>query len=466
MLPVAPFSHAPPALSLFSVRASLQGLRSASPPLSPGRPLKALLGASATALLVLVPGRRLRKLRRRVSEDGSRHPTGATSGWTKEGCEVCSQGPGYIWEWRPGVQVHFDRLAPTGGTAGSGSQDFAVVMVHGFGAESGYFDQQLKAVAAAGGTAYAMDLFGQGGSWPTDDPAPNGGSPGWSPVEGGAGDEEWGWGNSLDPRFAGSHGAGLAFGEPAWLEQLTAFVQNVVTEGRVYLLGNSLGGYLAAKVSARGVLGNRVSGLILANATPFWGWFDEGGLAPWDGHLPAPWWVRPIASTWFKSLRSNIGSMLGLVYARAGDLAVQGRLDALAGRISDAAAHPMGAAAFASILFAPRQSPSFGDALDQVAANGLPVLLLYGDDDPWVVPFWAQRAAGRVREVGEYYGLSPAGHCPHHEAPDAFNEVLVSWLRRREADPDAPEVLQVGTVVECRSETSGQGDLIRMERRL
>lgn len=129
-------------------------------------------------------------------------------------------------------------------------------------------------------------------------------------------------------------------------------------------------------------------------------------------------------------------------------------MEPLAKRISDAASHPMGSAAFASILFAPKQEPSYGDALDMLAAEGLPILLLYGDDDPWIVPFWAWRSARRVEATGEYYALSPAGHCPHHEAPEAFNSVLLDWLARIEGLD--PECMPVGE----------PEDVTRVERRL
>mmetsp|Transcript_1619 Transcript_1619/g.3894 ORF Transcript_1619/g.3894 Transcript_1619/m.3894 type:complete len:486 (+) Transcript_1619:191-1648(+) len=351
-----------------------------------------------------------------------------------------------IWEWRPCVDVHFVRQAPQPGN----DKNFAVVMVHGFGAEGSYYDAQVKVVADMGGTAYAFDLLGQGNSWPSVDPT-RGASDSSSSREGLSRDS-WGWGDALAEQFAESDG--LAFGEPTWILQIVSFLEHVVNEERIYLLGNSVGGYLAAKVLARVTKQDeRISGLVLANATPFWGWTSED-FAPWDGRLPAPSWVRPLATAWFGALRGSIGSMLNMVYASPDDGTMQARLESLAQRISDAASHPMGSAAFASILFAPKQEPSYGDALDLLAAEGLPVLLLYGDDDPWIVPFWAWRSARRVEATGEYYSLSPAGHCPHHEAPEAFNRVLVDWLARKE-----------GLGAKCLPPTKLE-DTITVERRL
>jgi len=332
-------------------------------------------------------------------------------------------------------------------------------MVHGFGAESGYYAAQLRAVAGIGATAYAVDLLGQGRSWPSRDPAPEGP---------GAGDgvrgTTWGWGDCLDESFR----AGLEFGEPAWLDQLADFVR-VVPEERVFLLGNSLGGYLAAKMAARESGGcSKVCGLVLANATPFWGWTQEG-LTPWDGRMPAPGWARPLATLWFGALRANIESLLRVVYAMPDDDIVRRDLRMIAERIAGAASHPMGPAAFASILFAPQQQPSFGDALDALEGRGLPVLLLYGEDDPWILPWWAQRAARRVKGSGEYYAISPAGHCPHHEAPAAFNRVLVDWLRRAEGCDRGPSLLAVGERLEGPAHEAASGRATRgavTERRL
>ena len=41
--------------------------------------------------------------------------------------------------------------------------------------------------------------------------------------------------------------------------------------------------------------------------------------------------------------------------------------------------------------------------------------------------FWARRLKRRVPAV-DYFSLSPAGHCPHHEVPNAVNTVLREWI--------------------------------------
>lgn len=42
-------------------------------------------------------------------------------------------------------------------------------------------------------------------------------------------------------------------------------------------------------------------------------------------------------------------------------------------------------------------------------------------------PIWGQRLKW-VYENAQYYEVSPAGHCPHHEAPATVALVLCSWI--------------------------------------
>jgi hypothetical protein len=44
-----------------------------------------------------------------------------------------------------------------------------------------------------------------------------------------------------------------------------------------------------------------------------------------------------------------------------------------------------------------------------------------------VVPLWGQRLKRRRPEAA-YYELSPVGHCPHHEAPTAINQLITEWV--------------------------------------
>lgn len=65
--------------------------------------------------------------------------------------------------------------------------------------------------------------------------------------------------------------------------------------------------------------------------------------------------------------------------------------------------------------------------LDSVLSElSCPLLLLWGDLDPWVGPAKANR-------IKEFYSKTtlvslPAGHCPHDEIPDLVNKALLDWL--------------------------------------
>ncbi len=69
--------------------------------------------------------------------------------------------------------------------------------------------------------------------------------------------------------------------------------------------------------------------------------------------------------------------------------------------------------------------------LHRLRKEKVPLCLIYGHEDPWVVPFWGQRVKQHVPDA-VYYELSPVGHCPHHEAPEviilAFSLLAIIFL--------------------------------------
>lgn len=73
-----------------------------------------------------------------------------------------------------------------------------------------------------------------------------------------------------------------------------------------------------------------------------------------------------------------------------------------------------------------------------------PVRVCAGRDDPWVVPIWGQRLK-RLKPEATYLELAPAGHCPHHEAPTAINNIIQTWVAAVEAGQHTQhDLLQVG----------------------
>jgi len=182
---------------------------------------------------------------------------------------------------------------------------------------------------------------------------------------------------------------------------------------------------------------------VLLNPTPFWAFLPDVDERPawlWNGALPSPQPYRGIGATWFNALRfpTTVTTMLGGVYADPAALDEQ-----LVDDIVEAAAHPGGPAAFASILFAPK-APSL-----QALADGAecPVALVMGKEDPWITPAWGQRTHKALTAGGRdvpYVELSPSGHCPHHESPAMVNELVAAFIASVEGDAAAawPEPLR------------------------
>jgi pimeloyl-ACP methyl ester carboxylesterase len=223
-----------------------------------------------------------------------------------------------------------------------------------------------------------------------------------------------------------------------WTEQVEHFVTELVGRPAV-LCGNSLGGFIAVNLASRQP--GLVEGLILLNATPFWG---TTALSPWAGVYPVPSLLRAVGTRWWNSIRSpdTIRNLLDFVYARPG--AAGGYSAELVERILEPTRQPSAASAFCSILFSPPPERSFEHMVHDVQRAGIPVLLAYGREDPWVVPLWGMRLQRQLATQAFYYELTPVGHCPQDEAPqavaflvDAFCETLAG---QRASMPDTPSI--------------------------
>ena len=90
---------------------------------------------------------------------------------------------------------------------------------------------------------------------------------------------------------------------------------------------------------------------------------------------------------------------------------------------------------------------AFEDMIDKI---DVPMALMYGKEDPWVVPLWGHRIK-RQRPETLYYEISPSGHSPHHETPNTVNALLAGWLEHAGSGAPAP--------------LSGEGEVLEMEVR-
>jgi pimeloyl-ACP methyl ester carboxylesterase len=65
----------------------------------------------------------------------------------------------------------------------------------------------------------------------------------------------------------------------------------------------------------------------------------------------------------------------------------------------------------------------------RVAAQGLPVLLVWGRQDK-VVPFKLSEKARQILPQAEFHAIDQAGHIAHYEKPELVNPLLVAFLKR------------------------------------
>ncbi len=211
-----------------------------------------------------------------------------------------------------------------------------------------------------------------------------------------------------------------------WREQLKDFITEQIGQP-VVLVGNSLGGYASLTVAAG--YPELVKGVILLNSAGAFS--DTNPLGAQKLH-PLQKALRKGIQTilkrrWanfllfqFVRQKSRIRRTLEQVYLDKS--AVTDRLVEEIYRPScDAGASQV----FASVFTTPQ-----GDTVDQLLRQMVcPVLLLWGEADPWM------NARARSAKFHEHYQhlteyFLQAGHCPHDERPDLVNPLISAWVKQ------------------------------------
>jgi pimeloyl-ACP methyl ester carboxylesterase len=136
---------------------------------------------------------------------------------------------------------------------------------------------------------YCMDYLGQGRSWPKD-------------CQDGLSKSE----------------QGLQYSAETWVDQTITFIEQVILpeQGdnchKVHLVGNSVGGHLAAYIAARRP--DMIESICLLNPTPVWGL----NLPGWNGELPAPFLPKRVGRFLFDRIRDlkTIEKFLEQTYSR------------------------------------------------------------------------------------------------------------------------------------------------------
>ncbi|XP_065866200.1 pheophytinase, chloroplastic isoform X1 [Euphorbia lathyris] len=326
-----------------------------------------------------------------------------------------------FWEWKPKLNVHYQK---------AGCENLRsppVLFLPGFGVGSFHYENQLKDLGRDY-RVWAIDFLGQGMSLPVENPTQRlmegDGIEGKNSI--------WGFGDETEP-WANK----LVYSIDLWRDQVCYFIEEVIGEP-VYIVGNSLGGFVALYFAA--INPQLVKGVTLLNATPFWGFLPNpirsprlAQIFPWSGTFPLPATVRKITEFLWQKISDpkSIAEILEQVYADHST-----NVDQVFSRILEITQHPAAAASFASIMCAPQGQLSFRECLIRCKMNNLPICLMYGKEDPWVKPIWGLQVKQQVPEA-PYYEISPAGHCPHDEVPEVVNFLLRGYIKNIESHGSA-----------------------------
>ncbi|XP_059457189.1 pheophytinase, chloroplastic [Corylus avellana] len=288
-----------------------------------------------------------------------------------------------FWTWR-GHRIHYV-------VQGEG---FPVVLIHGFGASAFHWRYNIPELAKSY-KVYAIDLLG------------------------------FGW----------SDKAIIEYDAMVWRDQVVDFLKDIVKEPAV-LVGNSLGGFTAL-IAAAG-LPAQVVGVALLNSAGQFG-NANSKTEETEETLLQKSIIKPLKEIfqrivlgflfWQAKQPARVESVLKSVYVNASNVD-----DYLVESITRPAADPNAGEVYYRLMtrFMFNQSKY---TLDSVLSElSCPLLLLWGDLDPWVGPAKANR-------IKEFYPKTSlvnlqAGHCPHDEVPELANRALLDWLSS--LTPEAP----------------------------
>jgi pimeloyl-ACP methyl ester carboxylesterase len=286
-----------------------------------------------------------------------------------------------------------------------------VLLIHGFGASSAHWRHNLPALARLG-DVMAPDLLGFGASAkPRSRLADEPDQPG-----------------------------AVRYCFDLWAEQVADAAVELLAIGerpcRLHLVGNSIGGMVALSAARllrqRGLPPRQVVLIDCAQRA-----LDDKRLA----ELPA--WQRP-ARPLLKALvrqRALVGPLFRLLARPAVIRRVLARAypsgahvdDELVDLLFQPSTDANAVESFRGFvnLFNDHLAPQLLADLSEPTERGealTPVRMIWGEADPWEDPAEARRWAERYPCIQELVVLPGVGHCPHDEAPELVNPLLLRWI--------------------------------------
>jgi len=306
----------------------------------------------------------------------------------------------------------------------------SVLLEHGLFVNADHWRRNLPALAEAGFRVFAIDLLGYGYS---SKPAPcseearaisgeRGRDLGAPEVELGTGD-----GGRRVANVPQAHPLGSVYNFFTWSEQLVDFAKEVMASERVTLVSNSIGSIscLQAAVDQPAL----VDGVLIVNPN-----FRELHVAE------QPELLQPVTSFIQGALRENGQPLFD---ALANPETVKQILKEpyhdpaqVTDELVSVLLQPLLAEGSADVVF-DTLSYSAGPLPEQLLQDPrlqVPVWVCWGEEDPWT-PNARVKALGRFGPVERVLGLPGIGHCPHDEAPEVVNPLIVEFVRRVSSEP-------------------------------
>ena len=311
------------------------------------------------------------------------------------------------WSWQGFLLAYSHQPGPTPSAP-------QVLLVHGFGANRNHWRHTLPALAQEAGV-WAIDLLGFGAS--SKPPSQLKGEP--------------------------DHPGAVRYGFDLWAEQLVAFIDAVVRPSHptapVHLVGNSIGAVVC--LNAARLLVSReqpLASLVLIDCAQRT--LDDkraDRLSPLERstkplikqlvhrrwllallfrNLARPAVIKRVLAQAYPSGANVDDALVELLYRPSTD---SGALESFRGFVN---------------LFDDHLAPDLLAELERTAPQ-LPVRLLWGAADPWEDPAEARHWADTYGCIRELVVLPGLGHCPHDEAPELVNPILLKWLSATTTSP-------------------------------
>jgi pimeloyl-ACP methyl ester carboxylesterase len=293
-----------------------------------------------------------------------------------------------IWNWRE-FTIGWSCM-------GDGAETPAVLLIHGFGANTHHwrFNQPVLAEIT---TAYAIDLLG--------------------------------FGESDQPRarlvHEPEHDGSVHYGFDLWGQQVADFCRQKI-QRPVLLVGNSIGGVVAlraAQMLETEADSSPCQGVVLIDCAQRL--MDDKQLNSQPAWMA---WIRPLLKLMVQQRWLSSGLFRNA--ARPGVIRKVLQQAYPSGRNIDAD--------LVNLLYQPTQRTGaseafrgfinlFDDHLAPDLMNGfsLPVKLIWGELDPWEPLAEAQQWAKSFPCIKSLNVIQGAGHCPHDEAPEDVNALLL-----------------------------------------